>query len=266
MMQQTTQYILATLSIMLCAAAMVARRIYCLQNENDSSTEHRSQQLNQIITKKNKEIQLIQKNHKLLMREVFHGLQTPLTVIKGEMDLYGAKKSNKQTSFFRQIDRLTGYICKLSQFSNLNLESTRKKMKKIDLSALVANFCEYVQTNCEYEKICFTQTIRYNSARIIGNEQSILEILALIANLHLKTMAKKDILAVELKKYRSSAQIKISSQTQLPNNVMKSVESDNQNKLELAIINAIVQNHNGSIKLKQNNDFNFSISLRIPVL
>lgn len=98
---------------------------------------------------------LTQQNELLL--ELSHSMQTPLTVLKAELEnLYaGNLNQSKVENLNKIIDQISKNSYSLIHFSKIDAESSNNSnFSKINLSCLVIEVLEYVKILCAYEHIC----------------------------------------------------------------------------------------------------------------
>lgn len=105
-----------------------------------------SQNLMNKVEERTKEIKALQEGQSQLMFDISHELQTPLTIIKGEIArLHDAGiDETKLRPFEKSIDRISSFITALLQLAALDTKGGVLSHDPFDLSALVTEVVEYV--------------------------------------------------------------------------------------------------------------------------
>ncbi len=90
------------------------------QNE----TIKEQQNLENKVKERTQKIHEMQDNQKQMMLDISHGLLTPLTIIKGELETMEQKSKDTQfKTFERSMDKVTLFIQKLLHLANLETKS-----------------------------------------------------------------------------------------------------------------------------------------------
>jgi len=103
-----------------------------------------------------KEMEKRLQNQKQMVSDISHSLQTPLTVMKGELELLKQDTPlNKKLSVFeRSIDEMSAFISDLLTLARLESEARVTKQTPINISDLCEEIVEYL------EVIAFSKRIR----------------------------------------------------------------------------------------------------------
>lgn len=126
----------------------------------------------------------MQKEQKQMMLEIAHRLQTPLTVLKGDLDIMRKKLKNNVNlvKFENSINKLSKFIYDILKLARLENNGSELDMKKIDLSQLLSDLGEYFQVVMKEKKINF-QIEAEKSIHILGNSDKIEELITnLVSN------------------------------------------------------------------------------------
>lgn len=225
---------------------------------------HLYKNLEQKVLDRTKKIKNLQEEQKQMMIDISHNLQTPLTVIKSELNDIKHSLPNPQilNNFDKSIDKVTSFIYNLLKLSELEKNQEKTTLKKINLSELVLEQAEYFQVIAENKNVkvlndvkngIYIQGIKSkledlmtnlvsNSIKYIGNGNKI--IISLIKNENNKIIlsVKDNGIGIDKKD-----QEKIFQRF----NRIKSKETSNikGTGLGLAIIKKIVDTHNAKIKV-----------------
>lgn len=140
-----------------------------------------SRDLEKKVRKRTKKIKDMQEHQKQMMLEIAHGLQTPLTIIRGKLEtLPGvARKNMKVKSLDKSIDRISKFIYDMLHLSNLESGEKRINLAKIDLSDLLRELIESFEIIAAEKNIKITNSIEKN-IKVIGDRN---EIADLVTNL-----------------------------------------------------------------------------------
>jgi signal transduction histidine kinase len=135
------------------------------------------------VEERTAEIVAIQKEQESLMLEISHGLQTPLTIMKGELFFLkkqGANAENLNT-IDSSIDRISAFIYRLLNVSQLETTLGKERVT-ISLSTILDSLVGFFQEEAVRKGIRLESTIREN-VFILGNEEEIRELFSnLISN------------------------------------------------------------------------------------
>lgn len=123
----------------------------------------------------------IEENQNKMIVDIAHNLQTPLTILKGE--LYSLSKAQKRFTkrdikrLDETVDRLSGFVTRLLQAGNITNNST--PMMFFNLSELLLDICEYTQTVADQQGI----EVRYEVQEGISMYGRSMEIRDVIINI-----------------------------------------------------------------------------------
>lgn len=98
-----------------------------------------SEHLEQKISERTAQITALQRDQERMMLDISHGLQTPLTVMKGELELLKRQgyANNKAESLDRSIDRISTFVQQLLSLAHLETTGRPSYKERFDLSDLV---------------------------------------------------------------------------------------------------------------------------------
>src|SRR3989339_662900 len=190
-----------------------------------------SRELEKKVKKRTSRISGLQEEQKQMMLEIAHGLQTPLTIIKGQLSALQEeiKHSEKIESLEKSIDRISKFIYAMLRSAKLDSRD-KSEYKLINLSALLEEF---------------SMNLISNSIKYMNEDRENKIIINLYRH---KNKHNKAILTIE------DTGIGISSE-HLPNLFSKfyRIKDDTKTKgtgLGLVICKKIVEKHNGRIKVE----------------
>src|SRR3989339_572124 len=225
-----------------------------------------SRELEKKVKKRTSRISGLQEEQKQMMLEIAHGLQTPLTIIKGQLSALQEeiKHSEKIESLEKSIDRISKFIYAMLRSAKLDSRD-KSEYKLINLSALLEEFSESVHIIIQEKSIKLIHDIEENIC-IMGNKGEIEELLMNLISNSIKYMNedRENKIIINLYRHKNKHNkailtiedtgIGISSE-HLPNLFSKfyRIKDDTKTKgtgLGLVICKKIVEKHNGRIKVE----------------
>ncbi len=105
-----------------------------------------SQNLEEKVRQRTAKIQGLQEAQKQMMLEISHGLQTPLTILKGELTLLRQRlpaEDKNLANFEKSIDRVSRLIYRLLHLARLDSDPHTRPKQKINFSNLLEELVEY---------------------------------------------------------------------------------------------------------------------------
>ncbi len=198
------------------------------------------------------------------MLDISHGLQTPLTIMKGELGLLKKQgyDNKKIESIDRSIDRISTFIYQLLALAHLDTSEKSLRTEKLNLSELVHNLSEDLSVIAHKNNILLTCTTTSPKIVVIGRKDKLEDLVTNIVGNAIKYMSpdSQKIIQVEVRQTASDAILTIRDtgigieKHDLPhifNRFYRAEDSDlNEAKgagLGLAICKKIVDIHNGTI-------------------
>jgi K+-sensing histidine kinase KdpD len=130
-----------------------------------------SKNLEEKVSLRTAKIEGLQKEQKQMMLEIAHRLQTPLTVLKGDLDIVrketGDEKSLKK--FENSINKLSKFIYDILKLARLDNNSETLKMQKLNLTKMVEELGEYFNVVMNEKEIKFNVSVdpRINSKKAV---------------------------------------------------------------------------------------------------
>jgi signal transduction histidine kinase len=136
-----------------------------------------SDSLEEKVEERTRSITELQQKQRELFDDISHALQTPLTVLKGTLELQktdSEKEAYSLTSMTASVDDLSMLINNMLRLARMNSLPEEEEFKALSLSELVENVIEYVEIICQQEKITVVKDIQAG-LEILGNEKQLSE-------------------------------------------------------------------------------------------
>jgi signal transduction histidine kinase len=104
-----------------------------------------SLELEDKVRERTAEIQRLQEEQKQMMMEISHNLQSPLSVVKGELGFLKKKVKSQAhlDAFEKSIDRISKFIYDLLKLARLEMNREEPLREPIDASTAMAEFADY---------------------------------------------------------------------------------------------------------------------------
>ena len=134
--------------------------------------------LEKTVEERTGEIQKLQEEQRQMMIDISHNLQTPLAVIRGELELLEEAGVNpdKMEAVAMSLDRVSSFIRQLLHLSRLDSSSFVVEREPVNLAEIVREQADYFQVMTEEESL----TIDYgapDSSLVFGNKRMLEELL-----------------------------------------------------------------------------------------
>jgi signal transduction histidine kinase len=244
-----------------------------------------SRELEEKVEERTSEITKLQEQQTHMMLDISHKLQTPLTIVKGELHLLKKRVPDNQgfVVFEQTIDDISTFIYSLLRLARLEIKQTESTSSKCDLTSLLSNLTEYFDTMIKNESITLTQNIE-NNVFIYAEKEEISELITnLLSNavkyLGPKTKDKRRDITISLRKINQYAEFSITDTgTGIEENDLANIFSrfyrikNEQNSnikgtgLGLAICKKIVDKYGGSVTVESKVNIGTKFTLSFPLL
>lgn len=230
--------------------------------------EH-SQELEKKVRERTAQIEELQEERNQIMFDISHKLQTPLTIVKGELEFLRNNMSSGQVldTFEKSITDISEFIRDLLHLAQLDVEKNRFDRKNIDLSATLDLLIEYFDIVARDKGITIVHTID-PSLIIKGDARRIEEALTNLVSNAVKYIPeesagaklRKNKIYITLKRIDTNAELLIRdtgmgiSDADLPHIFDRFYRASNEEGhgvdgtgLGLAITKKIIEKHRGTI-------------------
>lgn len=185
------------------AVALEKARLY----EAEKNYAH---ELERQVEERTKKIQKLQEEQKLMMLEISHGLQTPLTIIKGEAELLGrrAPGNESMSRFEKSIEQVSKFIYDMLKLARLETMEEDFKKSKIDLSELLNGLIEYFDVLIKEKNIKIKSNID-PEIFIMGQKSKLEEMIINLVSNSIKYIDNERNIFINLKKIGDKAELSI---------------------------------------------------------
>jgi signal transduction histidine kinase len=221
-----------------------------------------SQELEEKIQRRTEKIKQMQEGQKQMIVDISHELQTPLTIIKGELGFLQKELPNSKElfEFEKSIDKISKFIYDLLNLTKLEANQIVFKNEKINLSDVLKNLLEYFSVLLKDNHIKISSNITPNIF-ISGDKEKIEQLVTNLVSNAMKYISNDRKIIINLSSSTNLAKLIVKDtgigidEESLPyifdrfyrvknNNVQKTQGSG----LGLAICKQIVEKHNGEIR------------------
>ena len=159
-----------------------------------------SNELEQRVEERTAQIKHLQQEQKNFMNDVSHSLQTPLTVIKGELDFLKmrSKPIKELGKFEKSVDEISRLIYNLLKLAKIEMQDGSKK-EKVNLSALLEEIIEYLDVLCKTNNIQIVKNIE-TDIFVLGNVEALETLVTNLTSNAIKYIANEKVITITLKK------------------------------------------------------------------
>ncbi|MHB8871468.1 MAG: ATP-binding protein [Candidatus Doudnabacteria bacterium] len=160
-----------------------------------------SNELEQRVEERTSRIQQLQQEQKNFMNDISHSLQTPLTVIKGELDFLKMKSKpiKELGKFEKSVDEISRLIYNLLKLAKIEMQDTDLKKERVNLSTLLNDIIEYLDVLCKTNNITIVKNIQ-PEIYIQGNPEALETLITNLTSNAIKYIANKKIITITLEK------------------------------------------------------------------
>ncbi|MBP6859591.1 MAG: GAF domain-containing protein [Candidatus Magasanikbacteria bacterium] len=155
------------------------------------------------------EIKNLQERQSQELFEIAHELQTPLTVLKGELSVLitSSKEKEKVQILEKNIDRISRFITSLLRLARLDF-AEECNIEKVNLSQLLNSLVEEFLVIAQESNIVFKSNIRDNIF-IKGDKNKLVELVSNLVSNAMKYISNERVVVVSLCSVGKQASLKI---------------------------------------------------------
>lgn len=231
------------------------------------------------VKQRTEKIRSLQKRQAQMIFDISHQLQTPLTIIKGEVGslrhLHGIDSLSLK-SFETSVDRLSKFTTGLLSLAKLDFESNGCKRETVNLSELLNELVEYFSVLAVQKNIQIITDIK-PGIFINGQKDRLEELVTNLVSNSFKYIANQRQIKISLSLCNNRAVIIVEdtglgiARESLPHLFKRFYRSRSQNSqvrgsgLGLAICKRIVMNHEGRIYISSESGSGTRVTVELPI-
>jgi signal transduction histidine kinase len=240
-----------------------------------------SKTLEQKVVDRTEKIKNMQEEQKQMMLEIAHGLQTPLTIIKGEISSLTKNKERQKELFGieKSINRISKFIYDMLRLANLEFSKSNQSFNKFSLSDLFLEMVESFEIITEEKNIRIKSEIE-KDIMFYGSQEDIEELITNLVSNSVKYMMDKLKREISIQLKKSNKHIIISVKDtgvgikkeyldKLFSRFYRVKEEEGSTRrgtgLGLAICKEIVEKHQGEIKIFSEYGQGTEIIIKFPI-
>lgn len=237
---------------------------------------HYSENLEKEVKNRTKKIKRLQENQKNLMVDVSHNLQTPLTIIRCELEQLQSEfpKNKNLKDFEKTIDKLSHFIYDLLRFAQLDSGKIKLNKQKYNLSEQGKDLAEYYQIMFKEKNIKIITDIEKNIF-VVADMDRIEETITNIMSNAYKYIGQNKQVKIAIKKTAKNCSVSINdngpgiSDEDLQKVFKRFFRSEapdgtKGNGLGLSFCKKIIELHKGTIKAKSRLGQGTSFTITLP--
>ena len=123
-----------------------------------------SENLERRIAERTADLKSSHETQRQIMLDIAHGLQTPLTVVRGNLELLRSEastvfQSQDAEKFEKSLNKVSRFIYDLLKLANIESGVQPMRRQPMDLSAVIAEVVEYVGVVCQERGIALESSI-----------------------------------------------------------------------------------------------------------
>ncbi|MDF2880664.1 MAG: phoR5 [Clostridiaceae bacterium] len=199
-------------------------------------------------------IKELESNRKVFFDNVTHEFKTPLTTILGYAEIIKDNGFNDEDFFNKGINhiileskRLNKMVIELLEISKLSNIDFKYNLIKINLSKIIINLCEEMKLRAEKYNIVIIPKIQ-RGLYILGDEDKIKELFINLLDNSIKYARVNSDVNITAVRNNNGISIKVDNLCDSMDN--HKVREKGSSGLGLSIVKAIVEKHNGIIKIE----------------
>ncbi len=189
-----------------CTIGIQKARLHQEVREHSVHLEH-------LVEERTSEIKTLQEEQKQAMIDISHNLQTPLAIIRGELEPLGEDdgESEKMEVVRKSIDRVSGFIRQLLRIARFEHSIEKIELAKLDISALLKEQADYFEVMAE-DKDVEIRTALPAQVAVLGNKRLLEELfMNLVANaIRYRSLDRASFIEISLKESEPEGKILVS--------------------------------------------------------
>lgn len=232
--------------------------------------------LEEKVAKRTSQIKILQEQQSQMILNISHSLQTPLTVLKGEIGAATDKNDATRKRFVTSIDYLSQYITDILRLAKME-NPLNERMAVVPLSHITDEIVEYFTVIAAQQKITVDASIEPN-IQLFGIQRQLEELIKNLLSNSIKYIANKRNIGIVLRQENGAVVLTVSDtgigipERDLPHLFERfyRVQDERTNAigtgLGLAICARVVENHKGHIDVNSTVDIGTTITVTLPIV
>lgn len=240
-----------------------------------------SQDLEKKVQERTQELECSYKNQQILMQNISHGLQTPLTILRGELEILRKHtiESRRLRSIEHSVTDISNFIYDLLKLAQMESATDILQTEVCNLSILIEEIITYTSLPASDQGISLTSQIE-PEVYTVCNPKKIEETVITLLNNAMKYLGKNEPRKVDVRMYtaRSTVVIEIIdsgigiAEEHLEQVFKRFYRIKDKRALHisgsglgLSLAKAIVEKHGGSISIRSNIGIGSTFSISLPL-
>lgn len=186
------------------AVALEKGRLY-------EKVEEYSTHLEQLVEERTSEIKKIQEEQRQEMIDISHNLQTPLAVIKCELELFADSHPDNEKIYEvkKSINKVSQFIRKLLHLAKLENDTFEVELIPLNFTALIKENVDYFEVMTEESGIKLISSITSGKVLILGNKRLLTELLINLINNSIKYRTSDEESIIEISLFEEEKDVKL---------------------------------------------------------
>lgn len=166
--------------------------------------------LEETVMKRTAKIEEMHGKQKQIMMDISHGLQTPLTIIKGELGLLKKQNINAENfaSLEKSIDRISKFIYDLLRLARLEMFEGDFKKEPVDISRMLKDLMDEFNIMAKEKNITITGDIS-SGIIVLGDKSKLEELAANLVSNAIKYISNERKIFVKLRKIGNTVKLDV---------------------------------------------------------
>ncbi len=241
-----------------------------------------STHLEELVGERTAEIKKLQEEQERHMIDISHNLQTPLAVIKGELELLGDEfsESERGRAVGGSLDRISGFIRQFLRLARMEKQAAEIELTQLDLAALLREQADYFESMAEGHGARIIAAIPAERFALPGNRRLLEELFTnLVANsLAYRHPERRAEVRISLWRDGTNAVISVQDNgmgiaaEDVPHVFERfyrapgAAQAHSGSGLGLAIAKQIAETHGGAVSVASTPDEGTVVTVRLPLV